>query len=274
MKFLTSTLDGPLVLWGIIFIVIAGLIKVFKPNKLTGPATERLMNQAMWFTFIIGLVIIILSFINKPQNINVYENKKEIIKSRQISDWVDTDWKTISLEEDIFGNNGAFEDITNQFHSKYYLSEKNKIVCSLIYLPSFHWINNKETLSIKNEKALLDSFSDVRMQNIYNSALDIISIGSYFYSEKETKTNLAQSRAEYLLNILQRKNFNTKTRHHSLTINYKNIYPNRKNLSFIVILKRNKTKLTKNQIKKCFDGVKFDQKNIKEMKLLDYDSVS
>jgi len=51
-------INNPLVLLGFVFIIFAGLIKFFKPQKLNGQATERLMNRALTFLFLLGVFVI------------------------------------------------------------------------------------------------------------------------------------------------------------------------------------------------------------------------
>lgn len=55
-------LNKPLVLAGFTLFVLAGLIKLFKPEKLNGAATERLMNRGMLLAFLLGLLIVLFAF--------------------------------------------------------------------------------------------------------------------------------------------------------------------------------------------------------------------
>lgn len=56
-------LNKPLVLTGFVLFVLAGLVKLFKPEKLNSKATERLMNRAMVLSFILGFLIVLLAFV-------------------------------------------------------------------------------------------------------------------------------------------------------------------------------------------------------------------
>ena len=55
-------LNKPLVLAGFILFVLAGLVKLFKPEKLNGAATERLMSRGMLLSFVLGLLIVLFAF--------------------------------------------------------------------------------------------------------------------------------------------------------------------------------------------------------------------
>lgn len=55
-------LDKPLVLAGFVLVVLAGLVKLFKPEKLNSRATERLMNRGMILAFLLGFLIILFAF--------------------------------------------------------------------------------------------------------------------------------------------------------------------------------------------------------------------
>lgn len=79
-------LDKPMVLLGVVFIVFAGVIKVFKPEKLSGKATERLMNRALILIFILGVLIIGFTFVDALLKGNVSSqtvkgNKGTVIQS-------------------------------------------------------------------------------------------------------------------------------------------------------------------------------------------------
>ena len=58
-------LDKPLVLLGFIFIAFVGVIKLFKPKKLSNRATERLINLALRLIFIVGVLIIGFTLVDR-----------------------------------------------------------------------------------------------------------------------------------------------------------------------------------------------------------------
>ncbi|MBU0656543.1 MAG: hypothetical protein KJ914_15580 [Gammaproteobacteria bacterium] len=55
-------LNKPLVLVGFVLFVLAGLVKLFKSEKLSGKATERLMDKGMTLAFALGFLIVIFAF--------------------------------------------------------------------------------------------------------------------------------------------------------------------------------------------------------------------
>lgn len=57
-------LSNPLVLVGFAVFTLAGLVKLFKPEKLSGRATEGLFHKGLNFVFVLGLLIVILGFAN------------------------------------------------------------------------------------------------------------------------------------------------------------------------------------------------------------------
>ena len=57
-------LSDPLVLVGFAIFTLAGLVKLFKPEKLTGKATEGLFHKGLNFVFVLGLLIVIGGFDN------------------------------------------------------------------------------------------------------------------------------------------------------------------------------------------------------------------
>ncbi len=57
-------LSNPLVLVGFAVFTLAGLVKLFKPEKLNGKATEGLFHKGLNFVFVLGLLIVILGFAN------------------------------------------------------------------------------------------------------------------------------------------------------------------------------------------------------------------
>ena len=162
----------------------------------------------------------------------------------------------------------------SDLHVKYYVSGANKVVCNLVFLPFYSWPSNSVSLPVEEKSALLDYLADIRMQKLYKSSSDIISIGNVFSDEESRNDNLSQLRSEYLLNILQRKNTNERSSHYSLKLNYKGNYPKRKHLSFIVILKIDNRELDIADIKVCLSGVDFDYQYIDNQNLLSYDSSS
>jgi hypothetical protein len=57
-------LNNPLVLVGFALFTLAGLVKLFKPEKLTGKATEGLFHKGLNFAFVLGLLVVIGGFAN------------------------------------------------------------------------------------------------------------------------------------------------------------------------------------------------------------------
>ena len=57
-------LNKPLVLAGFTLFVLAGLVKLFKADKLNGKATERLMDKGMTLAFGLGFLLVVLAFGN------------------------------------------------------------------------------------------------------------------------------------------------------------------------------------------------------------------
>lgn len=57
-----ENLNKPLVLAGFTLFVLAGLVKLFQPEKLNGAATERLMNRGMLLAFMLGFLIVLFAF--------------------------------------------------------------------------------------------------------------------------------------------------------------------------------------------------------------------
>lgn len=57
-------LSNPLVLAGFALFTLAGLVKLFKPEKLNGKATEGLFHKGLNFAFVLGLLIVIGGFAN------------------------------------------------------------------------------------------------------------------------------------------------------------------------------------------------------------------
>ncbi|OQX10039.1 MAG: hypothetical protein BWK73_21305 [Thiothrix lacustris] len=55
-------LSDPLVLVGFAIFTLAGLVKLFKPEKLTGKATEGLFHKGLNFVFVLALLIVIGGF--------------------------------------------------------------------------------------------------------------------------------------------------------------------------------------------------------------------
>lgn len=55
-------LNKPLVLAGFTLFVLAGLVKLFKSEKLSGKATERLMDKGMTLAFVLGFLLVVLAF--------------------------------------------------------------------------------------------------------------------------------------------------------------------------------------------------------------------
>ena len=47
---------------GFVLVIFAGLIKLLKPAKMSGPATERLFNLGFKLAFVLGVLIILLGF--------------------------------------------------------------------------------------------------------------------------------------------------------------------------------------------------------------------
>lgn len=57
-------LSDPLVLVGFALFVLAGLVKLFKPEKLNGKATAGLFHRGLNFLFVLGLLVVTLGFAN------------------------------------------------------------------------------------------------------------------------------------------------------------------------------------------------------------------
>lgn len=57
-------LTDPLVLIGFTVFTLAGLVKLFNPEKLSGKATAGLFHKGLNFAFVLGLLIVILGFAN------------------------------------------------------------------------------------------------------------------------------------------------------------------------------------------------------------------
>ncbi len=57
-------LSNPLVLVGFAVFTLAGLVKLFKPEKLSGAATAGLFHKGLNFVFVLGLLIVIGGFVN------------------------------------------------------------------------------------------------------------------------------------------------------------------------------------------------------------------
>ena len=57
-------MNKPLVLAGFTLFVLAGLVKLFKADKLNGKATERLMDKGMTLAFGLGFLLVVLAFAN------------------------------------------------------------------------------------------------------------------------------------------------------------------------------------------------------------------
>ncbi len=57
-------LSNPLVLVGFAVFTLAGLVKLFKPEKLNGKETAGLFHKGLNFVFVLGLLIVILGFAN------------------------------------------------------------------------------------------------------------------------------------------------------------------------------------------------------------------
>ena len=55
-------LTHPLVLFGFTLFIIAGLVRVFNPEKLNGKATSQLLHKSLNYSFIIALFIVVLGF--------------------------------------------------------------------------------------------------------------------------------------------------------------------------------------------------------------------
>lgn len=55
-------LSNPLVLVGFAVFTLAGLVKLFKSEKLSGKATEGLFHKGLNFVFVLGLLIVIGGF--------------------------------------------------------------------------------------------------------------------------------------------------------------------------------------------------------------------
>ena len=65
-------LNNPLVLIGFTVFTLAGLVKLFNPEKLNGKATAGLFHKGLNFVFVLGLLIVIggfaKSFMQYPQS--------------------------------------------------------------------------------------------------------------------------------------------------------------------------------------------------------------
>lgn len=57
-------LSDPLVLVGFVVFMLAGLVKLFKSEKLNGKETAGLFHKSLNFVFVLGLLIVILGFAN------------------------------------------------------------------------------------------------------------------------------------------------------------------------------------------------------------------
>lgn len=57
-------LSNPWILIGFTLFMMAGVIKLFKAEKLTGSATAGLFHKGLNFIFILGILVVILSFAN------------------------------------------------------------------------------------------------------------------------------------------------------------------------------------------------------------------
>lgn len=57
-------LTDPLVLIGFTVFTLAGLVKLFNPEKLNGKATAGLFHKGLNFVFVLGLLIVIGGFAN------------------------------------------------------------------------------------------------------------------------------------------------------------------------------------------------------------------
>ncbi|WGZ95994.1 MAG: hypothetical protein QJT81_08440 [Candidatus Thiothrix putei] len=57
-------LSNPLVLVGFAVFTLAGLVKLFKPEKLSGKETAGLFHKGLNFVFVLGLLVVILGFTN------------------------------------------------------------------------------------------------------------------------------------------------------------------------------------------------------------------
>lgn len=55
-------LNKPLVLAGFTLFVLAGLVKLFKSEKLSGKDTTRLMDKGMTLAFVLGFLLVVLAF--------------------------------------------------------------------------------------------------------------------------------------------------------------------------------------------------------------------
>lgn len=54
-----ENLTHPLVLFGFVLFIFAGLLKLFKAEKVNGKETSKLLNKGLNFTFVLGLLIIV-----------------------------------------------------------------------------------------------------------------------------------------------------------------------------------------------------------------------
>lgn len=57
-------LSNPLVLVGFAVFTLAGLVKLFKPEKLNGKETAGLFHKGLNFVFVLGLLVVVLGFAN------------------------------------------------------------------------------------------------------------------------------------------------------------------------------------------------------------------
>ena len=77
---------------GFVLVIFAGLIKLLKPAKMSGPATERLFNLGFKLAFVLGVLIILLGFAK-----DFMRNKSEPTPTPT----------TITVEQKISGTNNA-----------------------------------------------------------------------------------------------------------------------------------------------------------------------
>ncbi|MGB3917600.1 MAG: hypothetical protein WBL07_09185 [Thiothrix litoralis] len=69
-------LSNPLVLVGFAVFTLAGLVKLFKPEKLSGKATEGLFHKGLNFVFVLGLLIVVLGFAKSFMQIQTADTTK------------------------------------------------------------------------------------------------------------------------------------------------------------------------------------------------------
>ena len=79
---------------GFVLVIFAGLIKLLKPAKMSGPATERLFNLGFKLAFVLGVLIILLGF------------AKDFMRNKSESTPTPTP-TTITVEQKISGTNNA-----------------------------------------------------------------------------------------------------------------------------------------------------------------------